>query len=86
MYILPMEYPFECIVVGHSRGECRALLALHAEVLHCVGKGATSSARPRKWGLFFVIWGGVAQLGERMNGIHEVEGSIPFTSTMRPVV
>ena len=25
--------------------------------------------------------GAVAQLGERMNGIHEVEGSIPFGST-----
>jgi hypothetical protein len=26
--------------------------------------------------------GAVAQLGERMNGIHEVEGSIPFGSTI----
>ncbi len=25
--------------------------------------------------------GAVAQLGERVNGIHEVEGSIPFSST-----
>jgi hypothetical protein len=25
--------------------------------------------------------GAVAQLGERVNGIHEVEGSIPFGST-----
>jgi hypothetical protein len=25
--------------------------------------------------------GAVAQLGERMNGIHEVEGSTPFGST-----
>ena len=26
-------------------------------------------------------FGAVAQLGERVNGIHEVEGSIPFSST-----
>ena len=26
--------------------------------------------------------GAVAQLGERVNGIHEVEGSIPFSSTV----
>ncbi len=39
--------------------------------------------------LFFICYpqtlsercGAVAQLGERMNGIHEVEGSIPFGST-----
>ena len=32
---------------------------------------------------FFVsdVFGAVAQLGERVNGIHEVEGSIPFSST-----
>jgi hypothetical protein len=29
--------------------------------------------------------GAVAQLGERLNGIQEVEGSTPFSST-RPVV
>ena len=28
--------------------------------------------------------GGVAQLGERLNGIQEVKGSIPFISTKRP--
>src|SRR5204862_1822836 len=27
--------------------------------------------------------GGVAQLGERVNGIHEVRGSIPLASTVR---
>ena len=27
--------------------------------------------------------GAVAQLGERMNGIHEVRGSIPLGSTIR---
>ncbi len=35
--------------------------------------------------LFFEMvllqFGAVAQLGERVNGIHEVEGSIPFSST-----
>ncbi len=30
---------------------------------------------------FFDKSGAVAQLGERVNGIHEVEGSIPFSST-----
>ena len=29
------------------------------------------------------IQGGVAQLGERVNGIHEVRGSIPLASTQR---
>ncbi len=27
--------------------------------------------------------GGVAHLGERLNGIQEVEGSIPFVSTIK---
>ena len=31
------------------------------------------------WG----IYGGVAQLGERVNGIHEVRGSIPLASIAR---
>jgi hypothetical protein len=30
---------------------------------------------------FFKVTGAVAQLGERMNGIHEVVGSIPISST-----
>ncbi len=30
----------------------------------------------------FVIPGAVAQLGERMNGIHEAVGSIPISSTI----
>jgi hypothetical protein len=31
-------------------------------------------------------FGGVAQLGERVNGIHEVRGSIPLASTDVPGV
>ena len=27
------------------------------------------------------MWGGIAQLGERLHGMQEVIGSIPFTST-----
>ncbi len=27
-------------------------------------------------------WGGIAQLGERLNGIQEVNGSIPFISNL----
>ena len=29
-----------------------------------------------------LLRGAVAQLGERLNGIQEVEGSIPFSSTI----
>ena len=29
----------------------------------------------------FLVLGGVAQLGERLNGIQEVKGSIPSVST-----
>ena len=29
------------------------------------------------------IWGGIAQLGERLNGIQEVSGSIPLISTTK---
>ena len=31
----------------------------------------------------FNIYGGIAQLGERLNGIQEVSGSIPLISTIR---
>ena len=31
--------------------------------------------------LFYMSSGAVAQLGERLNGIQEVDGSIPFSST-----
>ena len=31
--------------------------------------------------MFYII-GDIAQLGERMNGIHEVSGSIPLISTI----
>ena len=41
---------------------------------------ATFNVCPRTAGLKF---GDVAQLGERMNGIHEVRGSIPLVSTNR---
>ena len=30
-----------------------------------------------------LIFGGIAQLGERLNGIQEVSGSIPLISTKR---
>ena len=30
---------------------------------------------------FGVIFGGIAQLGERLHGMQEVSGSIPLTST-----
>jgi hypothetical protein len=29
-----------------------------------------------------LIYGGIAQLGERLHGMQEVNGSIPFTSTI----
>jgi hypothetical protein len=35
-------------------------------------------------GSFPDLPGGVAQLGERVNGIHEVRGSIPLASTVGP--
>jgi hypothetical protein len=31
----------------------------------------------------YVIFGGIAQLGERLNGIQEVSGSIPLISTKK---
>ena len=30
-------------------------------------------------------YGGIAQLGERLNGIQEVSGSIPLISTKKPL-
>ena len=32
--------------------------------------------------LIFIIYGAIAQLGERLNGIQEVRGSIPRSSTI----
>ena len=32
------------------------------------------------------IFGGIAQLGERLNGIQEVSGSIPLISTKGPEI
>jgi hypothetical protein len=34
---------------------------------------------------FSMIYGGIAQLGERLNGIQEVSGSIPLISTTKTV-
>ena len=31
-----------------------------------------------------IKYGGIAQLGERLNGIQEVSGSIPLISTKKP--
>ena len=33
-----------------------------------------------------MTFGGIAQLGERLNGIQEVSGSIPLISTKRPEI
>ena len=35
----------------------------------------------RAFGIIFGCVGGIAQLGERLHGMQEVIGSIPFTST-----
>ena len=35
----------------------------------------------RRWGGDEATWGAIAQLGERYNGIVEVSGSIPLSST-----
>ena len=35
---------------------------------------------------FLLVLGGVAQLGERLNGIQEVRGSIPLTSIPAPAL
>ena len=32
---------------------------------------------------YSLLFGGIAQLGERLNGIQEVSGSIPLISTMK---
>ena len=33
--------------------------------------------------MVYMLVGGIAQLGERLNGIQEVAGSIPTTSTIK---
>ena len=38
------------------------------------------------WGVDGLIYGGVAQMGERLICIQEVIGSIPFTSTISKMV
>ncbi len=35
--------------------------------------------------LLLHVFGAVAQLGERMTGSHEVVGSIPISSTRKPI-
>ena len=46
---------------------------IHAAILR-------GSGRLPKFTLHATVIGGVAQLGERVNGIHEVRGSIPLAS------
>jgi hypothetical protein len=49
-------------------------------------KELTSSKNPVIWFLFFInmqiLFGAVAQLGERLHGMQEVRGSIPRSSTI----
>ena len=44
-----------------------------------------SSGRQFRASVTLIDNGGVAQLGERVNGIHEVRGSIPLASTGAPL-
>ncbi len=43
----------------------------------------TSVGQVRKSDLKTTTYGGIAQLGERLNGIQEVSGSIPLISTKK---
>ena len=45
----------------------------------CGGVRAVDTAGPGQY--YFDVNGAVAQLGERLNGIQEVVGSIPISST-----
>ena len=44
----------------------------------------TSVGQVHKSDLKTTTYGGIAQLGERLNGIQEVSGSIPLISTKKP--
>src|SRR5262245_24229049 len=79
----PHALPFD--VVGRRRAECA-----NATPYTIAARQSESTTRPRA--LFLTVRnagarmrrrdGAVAQLGERMTGSHEVEGSIPFSSTI----
>jgi hypothetical protein len=63
-------------VIGCGRAGARG--PIRRRVTAVVAGGSSSGAGPGRGG------GGVAQLGERVNGIHEVRGSIPLASTREP--
>ncbi len=47
-----------------------------------VTKDANMLTVTQPYGKKRALFGAVAQLGERVNGIHEVSGSIPLSSTI----
>ncbi len=57
-------------------GEIRAIIQGSADLL----------AESRWFKKSSIPFGGIAQLGERLHGMQEVIGSIPFTSTIKAVV
>ena len=50
-------------------------------LIFCMVRDIISKSQPRLGRTF----GGVAHLGERLNGIQEVVGSIPIVSTMKQI-
>ena len=52
------------------------------DICHTIGYTNTRSAREHRKNQ--ITDGGIAQLGERLNGIQEVSGSIPLISTKKP--
>ena len=46
-------------------------------------KQCDTIAKSSETGKMFSCYGGIAQLGERLNGIQEVSGSIPLISTKK---
>jgi hypothetical protein len=56
-------------------------LTIRRVVINIAPSRIVANLRTQNLQRFFVVRGGIAQLGERLHGMQEVSGSIPLIST-----
>ena len=75
----PQASPVAAIHITNPSTQARPVIPVTGIVLPPTPPRTLTSARPTA--SYFPSFGAVAQLGERLNGIEEADGSTPFSST-----